>query len=108
LWLQIVADVTGKEIAVPEIITGAAFGDALMAALAVGHKNMKSYEDILPFIHDSAVYRPNKERHILYRRYQEIYDTLYESTCKQAHKLYALTTWVIEPIGGYGMKDEEI
>ncbi len=92
LWLQIVADVTGKEIAVPEIITGAAFGDALMAALAVGHKNMKSYEDILPFIHDSAVYRPNKERHILYRRYQEIYDTLYESTCKQAHKLYALTT----------------
>ncbi len=36
LWRQIISDVTGREQELPEILTGAAYGDALLAARAAG------------------------------------------------------------------------
>ncbi len=87
IWLQIIADVTGKTIHVPAVTAGACYADALMAAMAVGHKDMSSYEDIADCIRYSKAYVPDPKRTAQYRQMQEIYNILYERTCAEAHRL---------------------
>lgn len=64
-----------------------AVGDALMAALAVGHPGFEDYGSLTRFVHDGITYVPDMERHEIYRKYQQIYDALYGATADLAHKL---------------------
>ena len=49
LWMQIVADVTGKEISTPAITVGASFGDALMAASGIKYSGFESFNKTYRF-----------------------------------------------------------
>ena len=79
VWMQIIADVVGQEVSTPEITIGASFGDALMAASAVKYPGFETYDALLNYIKPGKTYVPNEKNHAIYKRYQKIYDALYDS-----------------------------
>ena len=87
LWMQIVADVTGKEISTPAITVGASFGDALMAASGIQYPGFETFEKLTDFIKPGKTYIPNMENHEIYKKYQAIYDALYPATVDLMHQL---------------------
>ena len=91
VWMQIIADVLGISISSPLVNIGASFGDALMAASAISYPGFETYDSLLKYIKPDKTYTPDMNRHEIYRKYQEIYDELYESTKELMHKVDDLT-----------------
>lgn len=87
LWMQIVADVTGKEISTPKITVGASFGDALMAASGIQYPGFESFDKLTDFIKPGKTYYPDMDHHQAYKKYQSIYDALYPATVDLMHRL---------------------
>lgn len=87
LWMQIVADILGKEISTPAITVGASFGDALMAASGIKYPGFESFDKLTNFIKPGKTYYPDMENHKLYKKYQDIYDALYPATKDLMHAL---------------------
>jgi xylulokinase len=76
-WMQMVSDICGKKLSIGGVY-GAAYGDALLAALGTGC--FSSTEDIRQRIHYSREIEPDLRRSAQYRPYQEIYNRLYRQT----------------------------
>jgi xylulokinase len=77
LWLQIIADVTGCVISLPEETEGAAFGGALVAGIGAG-----IYPDVESAIQQTVkirrdVCKPDANNHALYIEMYAIYKGLY-------------------------------
>ncbi|MDD7939309.1 FGGY-family carbohydrate kinase [Actinomycetospora lutea] len=82
LWTQIVSDVTGREQQVPADTTGAALGDALLAAQALGlPADVGTWNPIV------ATVVPDPERTARYDAFHEHYRALYPATVDAAHFL---------------------
>lgn len=86
-WMQIVADITGLEMAAPAVTVGAAFGDALMAALGIRYPGFESYSALTNYIKPGHIYVPNAENHEKYVPLQAIFDDLYPATQDLMHDL---------------------
>ena len=56
-WLQIIADVTGREIKTAEVTIGASYGDAMIAAVGTGH--FQSYQELENYIEVDKIIKPN-------------------------------------------------
>ena len=84
-WMQIVSDVTGREVAVPAVTVGASYGDALMAALGTGR--LKSFSELKSVIRPGRVYRPDETAHAGYATLRRVYDGLYPATRELMHLL---------------------
>jgi xylulokinase len=85
LWLQIVSDVTGAPQAVPQETSGAAYGDALLAAIATGLVAPDTdWARIESFITPEASSRET------YDELFALYASLYESTANVVHRLARL------------------
>jgi len=84
-WLKIIADITGQTIQIPQVTLGAAFGDALMAALAAGR--YRSFADFADVIQPGGVFLPDEGRHATYGAYRRVFDRLYLSTQDLMHAL---------------------
>ncbi|MEJ2888829.1 FGGY-family carbohydrate kinase [Actinomycetospora aeridis] len=82
LWTQIVSDVTGRDQQVPADTTGAALGDALLAARALGAEADAGVWN--PIV---ATVRPDSERTARYDAFHEHYRALYPATADAAHFL---------------------
>lgn len=84
LWLQAVSDVTGSE---QTVVTGpgAAYGDAFLAALAVG--TVDGPEAIDGWLEPSAVVRPEPSRSDLYERQAQRIAALYQATRSLMHEI---------------------
>jgi xylulokinase len=82
LWTQVVSDVTGRRQEVPEQTIGAAYGDALMAAIGAG---------LVPPTTDWAtvahVVEPNPGVRPLYDDLYALYGSLYPATRHHVHAL---------------------
>lgn len=85
VWMQMIADVMGKEIHTAEVGIGAAYGDVLMCAIATGH--IESFADIRKYVTESTLYKPNMENHEKYKKYYDNFLKLYEVTKEIAHDL---------------------
>lgn len=82
LWTRIVSDVTGQEQHVPVDTTGAALGDALLAAQALGVAvDAQAWNPIV------ATVTPDPERTARYDAFHEHYRALYPATADAAHFL---------------------
>lgn len=81
LWLQIMADVFGEEITLPDNSEGAAFGAAVLGFISDGV--MQSIEDTATLIHPQKIYKPQAENAIVYERLYDIYDRLYWNVQKE-------------------------
>ncbi len=82
LWTQIVSDVTGRQQTLPEQTIGASYGDALLAARAVGLA-----EPGADWSNISATVEPKEENTEIYDELYRIYRELYPATREQMHNL---------------------
>jgi xylulokinase len=88
LWTQIVSDVTGSEQHVPADTTGAALGDALLAAQALGlAADAEGWNPIV------ATVTPDPDRTARYDAFHEHYRALYPATADTAHFLAEEQRW---------------
>ena len=83
--MQIVADVCGKTLLVPEVTIGASYGDAMMAAVAAGY--WKDFDELASKVKIASTYEPNPENHEAYKKYQKLFDELYPATRDIVHQL---------------------
>jgi xylulokinase len=81
LWTQIVSDVTGRSQDIPSETSGAAYGDAMLAAQATGVTDASAWNRV-----DSVV-DPDRSVAAEYEQLYEIYRSLYPATRDQAHAL---------------------
>lgn len=86
VWMQIVADIIGKPIQVAAVSVGAAYGDALMAALGVGL--FQSFSQLGQVISTARTYVPDMEKHSQYEPYYQMYCQLYEQNKQLMHQLH--------------------
>lgn len=86
LWTQIVSDVIGRPQQIPRHTIGAAYGDAFLAAAAVGNAALDDIADWNPVDH---VVEPDLERHRTYTRLYQHYRDLYPATAGIVHSLVA-------------------
>lgn len=76
LWLQIMADIFGEHITLPQNSEGAAFGAAILGFIASGE--MKDISDTANLIKPKKVYKPQAENKEVYEELFDIYSSLYE------------------------------
>ena len=84
-WMQLVADITGEPIQVAAVSVGAAYGDALMAALGAGR--FQDFSQLSKYIATERTYQPDMEQHQKYEPYFQMYGQLYRQTKELMHQL---------------------
>lgn len=84
VWLQMMADVFGSTVVVPEVYEGSSFGAAVLAMYATGH--LSRLEDVERLIwgssnaqHNIRRYQPNSGTTKRYREVFKIYEQLYHN-----------------------------
>lgn len=75
LWLQIIADISNQAIQTARVTIGAAYGDALLAAVAIG--GCPGFAELGEKIKPAEVFQPDAQRHEIYKPYRKIFDQLY-------------------------------
>lgn len=83
-WMQIVSDVTGKELHIGSVF-GASFGDALLAAKATGY--IKDEKEMEKYISMQGQISPDSARYEKYQKYLDEYIRLYEQTKDIMHAM---------------------
>lgn len=83
-WMQIVADVSGRELLLGGVY-GASFGDALLAALGVGR--FGSVEELAKLVSFNGAIHPNSTHTALYAPKLDMYTELYERNKDLMHRL---------------------
>ena len=77
-WLQTVSDISGKRQHVAQVETGAAYGDALIAALATGF--YRDSAQVAEQIRIKRTIEPNMDNYAAYAPYRRRYQRLYLQT----------------------------
>jgi sugar (pentulose or hexulose) kinase len=89
-WLQLQADVFNAKVYKLKHEEGPSMGAAMIAATG-----LKWYDDIAScvehFIHKDKIFEPNKERHVTYQSYFDVYKAVYNQTQPLTKKLLELT-----------------
>ncbi|WP_136689520.1 FGGY-family carbohydrate kinase [Halorhabdus amylolytica] len=88
LWMEILADVTGREMIVPAGGVGAPLGDALLVGVGTGL--IEDYDAITDWTATGEVYTPDADTHETYSEYYEIYKSLYQNAKEDMHRLARL------------------
>ena len=84
-WLQIIADVTGHTVKTAKVTIGAAYGDAMIAAVGTG--GFKGYDELEQYIEPGIRIEPRKENQKIYGPLKKIYHELYQKTKDLMHQL---------------------
>lgn len=84
VWLQAVSDICGKTQQYPQVESGAAYGDAMLAALAVGH--YPDLETLSRLVRMKGKSVPEMSNHEVYRPLARKYRDLYLATSKIMHE----------------------
>ena len=84
VWMQIICDILGVELVTADVSIGASFGDAMMAAIGVGH--FHSFSDLRAFIQPGRRYVPDMVKHAQYAPYCEKFRRLYENNKELMHE----------------------
>lgn len=84
IWMQAVSDICGKEQQIACVDTGAAYGDALLAALGTGR--YKAPKEIAQAVQISHSVFPNPENKKIYSHAKTLYRQLYENTKALMHE----------------------
>ena len=88
IWLQAISDISGVPQEVAPLTFGASYGDALLAGVAVGL--VSSPEEIRTWQGKARIISPDEKLAETYRPLSEIYNSLYDATKNQMHKLHEL------------------
>lgn len=88
VWLEAVSDISGLTQKVPEETIGAAYGDAFLAALAIGWYD--KIEDVNLWVNYEKEITPNINNKNLYNKYFDMYLELYKDNKEKMHRLNKL------------------
>ncbi len=97
LWTQIVADVCGRELVVPQVIETTSLGAAFLAMYALGH--IRDLREVREYVPIKASYVPNMKNHELYLRLFDIYQAVYEGVAGQFSEICEMQTVSIQGHG---------
>ncbi len=89
LWMQMVSDIVGIEQRVPAQQIGAAYGDAMLAAVGAGYF-ADSAAAVRAWVRSGRVITPDPAQHARYVPYYQLYRTLYDQTAPAMHGLSRL------------------
>jgi xylulokinase len=89
VWMQIVADISGKAQLVPERTIGASYGDAFLAGIATGIVTDRA-AITTDWVKIARTIEPDPAMHAVYEPYHAIYKSLYRSTKADMHRLAEL------------------
>jgi gluconokinase len=81
LWVQIMADVFGREIIIPQVVETTSMGAVFLAMYALGH--IRDLRDAREYVPVKVCYYPNMKNHELYLRLFDIYQAVYEGVAGQ-------------------------
>lgn len=76
-WVQMFANITGKNIVINDAADASALGAAFVGMKAVGLLDDYSRSNL--FLKEIELIKPDKEEHIIYKKYFNIYQSLYAS-----------------------------
>ncbi|MCI8869373.1 MAG: FGGY-family carbohydrate kinase [Lawsonibacter sp.] len=85
VWMQIVSDILGEKLHIPQETVGASYGDALMAAIGCGAR--KDFDSLDEIVKIRQVIHPNMEHHRAYAPYKELFRQLYLQNRELMHQL---------------------
>lgn len=85
VWLQIVADMLGRPVCTAKVTFGAAYGDAIMAALGGGA--YESWADLEKVVQPNRIVQPDQAAHQLYAARKPIFQGLYQNDKGWMHQL---------------------
>ncbi|MGV0028672.1 gluconokinase [Phormidesmis priestleyi] len=85
IWLQMMADLFGNEVLVPEVYEGSGFGAAVLAMVAVGA--ISDISDVQKLIHIRDRYSPNSSSTQRYHQLFEIYQRVYTNTVNEMDQI---------------------
>ncbi len=88
LWLQILADVFGERLRVPQVHEASSFGAAFLAMLGLGL--VRDLDDMRRLVKVAREFEPDRERHDGYRRLFDLYLRLYWHLQAQFAEIAAL------------------
>lgn len=88
LWTEIIAHVTGRDVAIPAGGVGAPLADAFLAGIGTGL--FDGYDRIEEWVCCDRVETPDPEKKEIYDEYYELYKRLYRDTKGIMHKLSKL------------------
>lgn len=75
-WVQLLADISGKQIMVNEAADASALGAAFIGMKAMGF--VKKMNDAKMFLTNVKIFKPNDTHHNTYKKYFKIYSSLYK------------------------------
>ena len=84
VWLQAVADILGRPVSTAKVTFGAAFGDAIMAALGGGA--YRSWAELEKVIEPARMIEPDMAAHAVYAAQRPVFDALYENNRELMHR----------------------
>lgn len=88
VWRQMMADVFGSELLVPEIYEASGFGAAVLAMYAIGA--ITSLSEVQPLIRIRDRHLPNRELTQQYRELFQIYQSVYLDSVEEFAKITAI------------------
>ncbi|MGN6542279.1 MAG: gluconokinase [Ginsengibacter sp.] len=91
-WMQILADITGKKLAVVESEDSSAIGAALINMKAL--KMIDNYDSLQP--KNDFVVEPDLVKHEIYKKYYSVFKNLYKPMKNLMHQDYEMDTKHIE------------
>ncbi len=81
LWIQIMADVYGRELVVPQVIETTSLGAVFLAMYALGQ--LDNLKDVRQYVPIETRYIPNMQNHELYLSLFDIYQEVYHGVTDQ-------------------------
>ncbi len=85
VWMQIVSDISGISLNIPEQTIGASYGDAFMAGMGVGI--FRDYSDVSRWVNMKHIIKPRAETKEIYDAQYDIFRDLYTQTKPLMHRL---------------------
>ena len=89
VWMQMVSDIVGIEQRIPALQIGAAYGDAMLAAVGAGYF-AGSADAVRAWVRPGRIVTPDPAQHARYEPYYQIYRDLYGQTAPAMHALSRL------------------
>ena len=89
VWVQLLADISGKKIMINDTADASAFGAAFIGMKATGL--VKKITDAKMFLKNVKAFEPDRANHRIYKKYFVIYKSLYEKLKNSFGELSAIS-----------------
>lgn len=89
VWMQIICDMTGMPLHIPERFQCSSYGDAMLAAAGCGY--LKDFHELKSALPQGRVILPDSRVHEFYKKNYDIYKDLYINNRELMHSLHQTT-----------------